>query len=90
MRLNTYLPVDENAQSIGLAYKDQVTKLDYNASGSVQYIGKAEPGASVASSVWQIKKFLYDSDYKLSSIAWASGSIDFAYVWNDRAGLVYL
>lgn len=90
MRLQNYLPVDENGERIDLAYKDQTTKLEYNASGGLQYMGRAVPGSLSASAVWQIKKFLYNSDYLISSVVWASGSIDFSNIWDNRASLTYL
>ena len=90
MRLNSYLPVDENGERIGLAYKDQTQKFAYNASNALEYLGRAVPGSLSASAVWQIKKFLYDSNYNMSAALWASGSIDFEHVWDDRVGLSYL
>jgi hypothetical protein len=56
------------------------------ASGTITYIGEADPGSAEASPVWRIKRMDTSSGIVL---LWASGSSDFNKTWNDRASYVY-
>lgn len=57
------------------------------ASATITYVGKALPGTSSASSLWQIQKIDTTGDL---TITWADGNADFDNVWDDRIGLSYL
>jgi len=67
---------------------DLLLAIDYDGSGNIIYQGKALPGASKASAVWQIKKLVY-SGSNVSDIQWADGDILFDNIWDNRAGLSY-
>jgi len=85
------LPTDDNSVTIQRAYSDMRTLADYNASGNLEYFGKAMIGSLSASAVWQIRKLAYEvvgSDDRVSSIIWA-GDGDFTQVWDGRTGLSY-
>jgi hypothetical protein len=86
------LQVDDNQNIIQGSYNDMATRLEYNASGNLTYAGKAIAGSLSASAVWQIKLLQYDTaiNDNISSVLWASGTIDYNKVWDNRSGLVYL
>ncbi len=60
---------------------------DYNIklddTGTALYVGKALPGSSTSSAVWQIKKV---TD---TTISFADAVSTFTKVWNDRASYTY-
>ena len=60
----------------------------YDGSGNLQYIGKAEPGSTTASNVWQIKKMVYSSG-NLAQELFADGDQLFNNIWDDRATYSY-
>jgi len=60
------------------AYKE---KFAFNGSGLVEYTGKANPGESIGSACWQIKKLVY-SGTSVTDILWASSSIGFNSIWS--------
>ena len=51
------------------------------------YVGKAIPGATETSTVWQIKKILTSGSNM--SILYPEGSGNYAYSWADRASYTY-
>lgn len=63
-----------------------ITKLD-EAGGGVTYVGLAAPGGVTSTAVWQIRKLTESG--AILTIQYASGSANFAYVWDDRASLSY-
>ena len=78
--------LDENGQLVSPQIENNFTsKLDYDVSNNLIFIGKGEIGSSTIDAVWQIKKLTYDGSNNLTSILWAGGSKNFAFVWNDRA-----
>lgn len=67
--------------------KEYAIRYDETATG-ITYIGKAVPGTSAASALWQIRKL----DETLSpdfNVTFADGNADFDNVWNDRDSLTY-
>jgi len=60
---------------------------DYSA-GKLIYSGRAAPGASKGSPVWQIKKYLYSGN-DLVDIQWCDGDILYDNIWNNRASYSY-
>ena len=62
-------------------------KIVDEASATVTYIGKAEPGSAEGSAVWQIKKIEIIGTETI--FTWADGNVSFDNVWNDRASLTY-
>lgn len=68
---------------------DFSTRYDQDAATpTLAYLGKAFPGASDASAVWQIQKLAFGTDGDVN-ITWADGNAAFDNVWNDRASLSY-
>lgn len=62
-----------------------LSKIDTTTTAGVTYIGKAAPGSSAASAVWQIKKL--DTNTLALDKTWAANGA-FTQVWNDRATTV--
>lgn len=65
--------------------KTYATRVD-EASGTVMYVGDAEAGSAISSSVWRIKKVDTTSGVV---ITWADGNTNFDNRWDQRAGLSY-
>lgn len=85
------LPVDDNLELV--PWKNLRTILDYNASGNLQYIGMAMPGALSASAVWQVREVKYElvsSEDVISSVAFAAATAAFNQIYDSRSSLVYL
>ena len=57
------------------------------ASASVTYLGKADPGTGAASALWQIQRITTSGT--VTTIEFADGNSDFDNVWNNRASLSY-
>jgi YD repeat-containing protein len=74
-------------------YGSPFTQRIDNSGGSggtlALYIGEADPGYSVASARWRIKKLTYDASDNVSAIEWASGNLNFDKVWNSRTTYAY-
>lgn len=72
--------------SLGGAQVDYAQRVD-EASATVTYIGKADPGSAEGAAVWQIKKIeVIGSE---TEITWADGDVDFNNVWSNRASLSF-
>ena len=65
------------------AYKERYA---YTGGGLIEYIGRAEPGKSISSAVWQIKKMSYDGS-NIGEINWASSVTNFIHYWSGLGGL---
>lgn len=72
----------------------QVTPLDATlqalideASGTVTYVGEANPGTATATAEWRIQKI--DTSANPISVKWADGNTSFDNVWDNRASLSY-
>lgn len=66
--------------------------MDYSqiideASATVTYIGKAEPGTAESASGWQIKRIQVVGSETI--ITFADGNASFDNVWDNRAALSY-
>jgi hypothetical protein len=66
---------------------DMKFRGDYTA-GQIIYKGMARPGTATSAAKWQIAKMTY-SGTDITQINWASGSSEFAFVWDDRATYTY-
>ena len=64
------------------------TRVAYDGSDNVEYIGKATPGADTAAAVWQIQKITYSGSNALT-IKYAGGTSAFSKAWDDRATYTY-
>jgi hypothetical protein len=62
------------------------TRID-EASATVTYVAKAEPGTLNDEAGWQIQRITVSGN--VTSIEWADGNAGFDNVWNDRASLTY-
>lgn len=62
-----------------------LSKIDTATTAGVTYIGKAAPGSSAASAVWQIKKL--DTNTLALDKTWADGGA-FTQIWDNRATTV--
>lgn len=60
-----------------------------NGTGQMEYQGFSQPGKLTSASTWQIRKFTYDSSNRISSINWANGSDEFAFIWDNRSSYTY-
>lgn len=65
-----------------------ITNVDYDGSNNPIYVGKAKPGSSGASAVWQIAKMTF-SGTNMTSKRFASGNLAFDKIWDNRVALTY-
>lgn len=72
--------------SLGGSQVDYTQRID-EASATVTYIGKADPGSAEGAAVWQIKKI--EVIGAETEITWADGDVSFNNVWDDRASLTF-
>lgn len=72
--------------SLGSAQVELAQIVD-EASSTVTYIGKAQPGSLENAAVWQIKKITISGTETITT--YADGDADFNNVWDDRASLSY-
>ena len=66
-----------------------MTALDYDSSGNLIYIGKANMGSSKADAVWSIRKLVYDASNNLTDMLWANGDGAFNNIWNNKTAISY-
>jgi hypothetical protein len=64
------------------------TKIAYNDSGDIEYIGRASAGSAESSTVWQIQKIEY-SGSDIVGVSFAGDSPVFNYSWTLRASYSY-
>jgi hypothetical protein len=57
------------------------------ASSTVTYVGRAEPGTAEGSAAWQIKKISVSGS--VTTITWADGNENYDNIWSNRAALSY-
>lgn len=65
------------------------TKMAYNASLQLEYIGEAEPGSGAGSLLWRIKKITYDGSGLQTDVQWAEGTRSFDKEWDERENYAY-
>ena len=66
-----------------------MTALDYDSSGNLIYIGKANMNSSKADGVWSIRKLVYDASNNLTDMLWANGDGAFNNIWDNRITINY-
>jgi len=66
-----------------------VTKLAYDSSNNLEYLGRADYGTATSAATWHIRKFTYDSSNNLTDIETADGDDAFNNVWDDRATISF-
>jgi hypothetical protein len=76
-------------QGIFSAGQNFSQRFDYDGNGNVEYIGYAVPGISIYSPAWKIIKLSYDGNNNVTSRLFASGSCEFAFIWNSKEGYTY-
>ena len=64
------------------------TRIAYDGSDNVEYIGKATPGSDTSVACWQIQKITYSGSNAMT-IKYAGGSSAFSGAWDDRATYTY-
>lgn len=72
--------------SLGGAQVDYTQRID-EASATITYIGKADPGSAEGAAVWQIKRVEIIGTE--TEITWADGNVEFDNVWDNRASLSF-
>lgn len=77
---------EEWVNSLGAAQVEFAQIVD-EASATVTYIGKAEPGSAESAAVWQIKRITISGSETITT--WADGNVNFDNVWDNRASLTY-
>lgn len=65
---------------------DMAMRLDDDGAGTL-YVGSAAPGSLDSDAVWKIKKVLTSGGS--TRILYPNGSVNYAFVWDNRAGLTY-
>ena len=68
----------------------QGIQLDYvgRTDGQPVFVGWAEPGTPTSSAAWRIVFLTYVAN-QLTQLQWASGTMAYNFVWDNRASLVY-
>ena len=66
-----------------------MTALDYDSSGNLIYIGKANMNSSKSDGVWSIRKLVYNASNNLTDMSWANGDGAFNNIWNNRTAISY-
>ena len=68
-------------------YGGLAVKAASATTASVRYYGEALPGTASATSAWRISRV--DETSALPIVMWASGTDEFIYDWDSRAGFTY-
>ncbi len=85
--LQAYTYVKQAGSDIWRVSNPVYSTIIDEASSTVTYIGKAEPGTSTSSANWLISKVTISGT--VTSSLYADGVSTFTAVWNDRASLSY-
>lgn len=80
-----------NSQTIAypFGHPDLQILVARNAAQSVEYIGRARPGAATSAAEWQIGKIAYDANGDFASLKFAGGTNTYSKVWDNRAAYSY-
>lgn len=68
---------------------DNTTKLAFDASGNLQYVGNAIAGSATSASLWKIQKLTYDASGNLTDRQWADAVTTYTKVWDARSSYTY-
>lgn len=77
---------EEWVNSLGGAQVELAQIVD-EASSTVTYIGKAEPGSAENAAVWQIKKITISGTETITT--WADGDAQFNNIWDNRLSISF-
>jgi hypothetical protein len=78
--------------SIATGEEVNAQRVDEESSGSVLYIGEADPGTLDSAAGWRIKRITFTVDgggNEDSVTEWAGGDSNKDKIWNNRLGLSY-
>jgi len=64
-------------------------RMDFDISGNLIFVGRADIASITSAAVWQIVKIAYDVSGNPLSITWADGDDEFDNIWDNRTGLSY-
>jgi hypothetical protein len=64
-------------------------KIEYDANGNAIYVGFTNPPGDSSKAMWAIQKLTYDANNNPTDIKWASGSVSYIFIWNNRASYTY-
>ena len=62
-----------------------ITYAFVKGTSKIEYIGEAQPGTGKGVSKWRIRKNTW-SGMTITDTKWASGTNNFKYEWDERAG----
>lgn len=65
------------------------TLIEYDGNSNPIFIGQAAPGTLPAAASWQIRKLTFDGNGNVTQIKYASYTMTFDQVWDDRVSLTY-
>jgi len=93
---NRPLSYGEKDRRTYITYKSEMEiRCQNDASGNPVYIGRARVGTAESEASWQISFHTWDANSSLLSKEWplnadSAASCDYEFVWDDRAGYVYV
>ena len=66
-------------------------RIIFNDQNRIEYIGETLPQyqSMTSSSVWRIKKFIYNEKGLLIAVLWANGNDGFVHAWDRRELYTY-
>ena len=66
------------------------TLIDYQGGTNPVYLGKAQSvAADPTQPVWQLTLLTYDANNNPTAVQYAGGSVDYAFIWNNRSTYRY-
>ena len=66
-----------------------ITKLSYDASENIEYIGSAAPDSAEDDTLWKIIRLTYDASDNITGTLYAEGTDSFDKKWSLRASYTY-
>lgn len=75
-------------QVIDLMSSEFQTRLDYDGSDNLIYVGKARCAMGTSVAEWQIQKLVYTGG-NVSHVMWADGDQEYDNIWDNRTSLTY-
>lgn len=66
----------------------QIINVEYDGDDNPIFIGYAKPGTANSADQWLIQQLTW-SGGNMVTLRFAGGSLDFGFVWNDRASYTY-
>ena len=66
-----------------------ITRISYNATQDIEYVGYAAPGSATDEGLWKIINLTYDVNDNIEQIIFAEGTRKFDKKWDNRADYNY-